>query len=58
MDDRKGPSSNHDQVLAGIGVPKARPHSFLIGGRILGPDWREKLSGYSKTETAISPHRG
>ena len=32
MGDRQGPSSNHDQVGAGLGVPKAHPHY---------PDWRK-----------------
>ena len=31
--DRQDPSSNHDQVEAGFGVPKAHSHSILIGGR-------------------------
>ena len=33
MGDKQGPSSNHDQVGAGLGVPKAHPNSILIGGR-------------------------
>ena len=33
MGDRQGPSSNHEQVEAGLAAPKAHLHSILIGVR-------------------------
>ena len=61
MDDRKGPSSNHDQVWAGVGVPKTHPHFYMIGGRILCPDLRKNCQDtvglglrYTITESAYS----
>ena len=58
MCDRQGPSSNHDQVGAGLGAPKAHPHSILIGGRAYSILIGGKTVHPHQTECAFPPHIG